>query len=549
MGAFFYVFLMYIKIMFEKESHNDVVIVGSGLAGLHAAYPLVLSGKNVVMLDVGFDESRSLEDGPNVDFPNYRKFEPCQHKVFLGDDLSGIGAYGDDRGHAASMTSGRRKYIARQAEDYLPVKSKDVIITQSLAAGGLSEAWGAVCGFFDEKECDKIGIPYEELRKHYETIIERVGVSGRGTRFSMQPPAIVDDNSMAILEKYNKKKDFFKRRGFLMEQPPLALLTKDFDSRRKTTYRDMDFWDNKGRSVYRGHYTLEKLKAYRNFSYMKDSLVTSVKQDVSGAIVTAKNIQEDTIFHVSGKVVIMAAGAINTTRILLKSFNLFDQKVPIILKNNYLIPSLLLSRLGKVASTHRHSLCQLVLSGMGKNTSIGNVYGQFYSYNSLLLFKLLRFIPLPTPEALATLALIVPALILVDIRFSTGTSPTGFSILRRDARGNDYLKIEYTETKEREEQKKKKIGEIKRALVSLGLFPLKVVRSAFGSASHYAGGIPFSDSPPESGLGVNRYGQLYGAERIYVADTASWNALPAKPPGLTIMANANRIGSYVRDQL
>ena len=541
---------MYIKIMFEKESHNDVVIVGSGLAGLHAAYPLVLSGKNVVMLDVGFDESRSLEDGPNVDFPNYRKFEPCQHKVFLGDDLSGIGAYGDDRGHAASMTSGRRSYVVRSTGEYLPVESEDIVITQSLAKGGLSEAWGAVCGFFDEGECTAVGIPYEEIRKHYATIIERIGVSGNDVHFSMQPPAILDDNNRAILDTYEKKEAFFKQRGFSVEQPPLALLTKDFDSRNKTAYRDMDFWDNKGRSVYRGHYTLEKLKTYKNFTYKKDLLVTHVKYHMSGVTIIAQNIQTgESDLKISGKVVIMAAGAINTTRILLRSFNLFDYKVPIILKNNYLIPSLLLSRLGKVASTHRHSLCQLVLSGMGKNTSIGNVYGQFYSYNSLLLFKLLRFIPLPTPEALATLALIVPALILVDIRFSTGTSPTGFSILRRDARGNDYLKIEYTETKEREEQKKKKIGEIKRALVSLGLFPLKVVRSAFGSASHYAGGIPFSDSPPESGLGVNRYGQLYGAERIYVADTASWNALPAKPPGLTIMANANRIGSYVRDQL
>ena len=540
---------MFIKIM-SKQDSNDVIIVGSGLAGLHAAYPLVLEGKHVVMLDVGFDESAPLEEGSEMNFENYRKSESCQYRVFLGDDLSGIGAYGDDRGHAASMTSGRRKYIARQAEDYLPVKSKDVIITQSLAAGGLSEAWGAVCGFFDEKECDEIGIPYEELRKHYETIIERVGVSGRGTRFSMQPPAIVDDNSMAILEKYNKKKDFFKRRGFLMEQPPLALLTKDFDSRRKTTYRDMDFWDNKGRSVYRGHYTLEKLKAYRNFSYMKDSLVTSVKQDVSGAIVTAKNIQEDTIFHVSGKVVIMAAGAINTTRILLKSFNLFDQKVPIILKNNYLIPSLLFSRLGSMSNAKRHSLCQLVLSGVGRGENVGAIYAQFYSYNSLLLYKLLRYIPLPTPEALSVLSLIVPALVLVDIRFSTNVnSAPGFSTLRKDTLGKEYLEIEYSETKEKEGRKRKKIKEIKRALLALGLLPLKVVRSAFGSTSHYAGGIPFSNTIPSRGLGVNRNGQVYGAERIYVADTASWNALPAKPLGLTIMANANRIGSYVRDNV
>ncbi len=57
---------------------------------------------------------------------------------------------------------------------------------------------------------------------------------------------------------------------------------------------------------------------------------------------------------------------------------------------------------------------------------------------------------------------------------------------------------------------------------------------------------PHSDIPLST-PSVNTRGQVHGAEHIFVADSAAWRSLPAKSPGLTIMANANRVGSHAAE--
>ncbi len=55
-----------------------------------------------------------------------------------------------------------------------------------------------------------------------------------------------------------------------------------------------------------------------------------------------------------------------------------------------------------------------------------------------------------------------------------------------------------------------------------------------GASVHYAGGVE-----------VLQNGALAEHARIYIADSAGWKALPAKPSALTLMANANRVGEEV----
>lgn len=73
-------------------------------------------------------------------------------------------------------------------------------------------------------------------------------------------------------------------------------------------------------------------------------------------------------------------------------------------------------------------------------------------------------------------------------------------------------------------------------LLSLGLYPFFSKTFREGSTSHYAGGVK-----------VDKNGKY--SEGVYVADSAGWLALPAKPIALTIMANANRIGAHIAELL
>jgi hypothetical protein len=91
---------------------------------------------------------------------------------------------------------------------------------------------------------------------------------------------------------------------------------------------------------------------------------------------------------------------------------------------------------------------------------------------------------------------------------------------------------------------------MKRLLRSLGQLPLRTVLPPAGASAHYAGGVPFAaDRAGVFPLEASESGALLKDEGIYIADAATWRALPAKPPTLTIMANANRIGRIVASEL
>src|SRR3989338_6508108 len=94
----------------------DILVIGSGMAALHAVYDATQQGFSVGMLDVGEDEHAPLESDAGASFEETRRENPRQHEIFLGTDFSAIGAGTLDRGHAGSMTSGRRSYIVRNSE-------------------------------------------------------------------------------------------------------------------------------------------------------------------------------------------------------------------------------------------------------------------------------------------------------------------------------------------------------------------------------------------------------------------------------------------------
>jgi hypothetical protein len=153
---------------------------------------------------------------------------------------------------------------------------------------------------------------------------------------------------------------------------------------------------------------------------------------------------------------------------------------------------------------------------------------------------LARYLPLPMPEALSLLSLWTPALVIADIRFP------GFADIARSYALYDGDKIKVHATAALTARQQSDLQDMKRLLRSLRQFPLRTVLPPPGASAHYAGGIPFAgDKAGIFPLEASENGALLKDEGIYIADAATWRALPAKPPTLTIMANANRIGKIV----
>src|SRR5205085_191951 len=127
----------------------DVIVVGSGASGVHAAYPLVEAGCKVAMLDVGNEDTVYGPLIPQTSFVDIRRSDPQQHRYLLGDRLEGIpvGAVG-----TGPQITPPRQYVVRDAAALAPKLSAGFSPLESLALGGLGGAWGAVSFPFIDEE-------------------------------------------------------------------------------------------------------------------------------------------------------------------------------------------------------------------------------------------------------------------------------------------------------------------------------------------------------------------------------------------------------------
>ena len=526
----------------------DVIVVGSGPAGVNAATPLVEAGWNVALVDFGNRETIYAPLIPNQPFSRLRHTDAMQHRYFLGDRFEGL-ASGKVR--VGAQLTPPRQYVHAGVSTWMPVVSESFSAMESLAQGGLGNAWGAGAFSFSDAELAGAGLSAAKMRRHYERVAARIGISGTrddllpffGDCESLMPATALDSNAGRIHSRYLIKRDRFHAAGFYLGRPRLALCTEARSGRGPYGYEDMEFWADFNRSVYRPRWTLEDLCRRPNFAYLDRRFAVSFKENSDGQVcLSAQDADTGRDQTIDARALILAAGTLSTTRIVLRSLGRYDTRVPLVCNPYTYVPVVNLASFGRPASDERCSLAQL--------TSIYTppdgepVQTQFYSYRSLLTFKLLKEAPLGARNALRALRGVMNALGILAINHADSPSPEKSCFLRRGGDGQrDELHIEYRQNPSEYGMHRKHEQAILREFRRLGCWPLTRVRPGHGSSIHYAGTIPISNS--QRPLTCDEHCRLRGTRGVYLADGAVFRQLPAKGLTLSIMANADRVGELV----
>lgn len=455
------------------DSILDVVIVGSGPAGVHAAYPLVEGGVRVAIIDGGVQNTRKQSTCSDEPSPKSNPYDLL-------------------------LKTGR---VFTKTYKLLKIKS-NIEIIQSLGKGGLSEIWHGICDYFTDSELGKIGLPVDAIRKEYQEVANRI-------KLKHKPP--LDLHGKLILEKSGNR----------VYRLPIAY-------------------------PYRTSQIVEGLKRHQNFSYVPEQLVIKVKGKNKWVEIESISTESQKKLHIQARYLILAAGAINTTRILLRSLDLYNCKVPFLTKGHTMFICLNLGALTKRPRTNNTEAGQVSLVCNELDRGLNSFFVQFYRCNPLASEMALRYIPLPKQLASLLFSIIAPYLVIVDIRFPTFVSSKSFCRLKRDSHNNtEVLEISSPEIVSEIKKHKEELKKIKKQILSFGLLPFKTITS--GVTSHYAGGVTHQEKPGR--LSTDSNGKLRRAKRVYIADSSIWGALPAKPPTLTIMANASRVGKHVLQKL
>jgi hypothetical protein len=524
---------------------NDYIIIGSGPSGVQAAQTLVEAGCTVTMIDAGVQPPKAVSF-PGENFQSLRENNADQYKLWLGETMEGLPL--GELGTGSQLTPSR-KFIMHLVKELTPLLSENFFPMESLACGGLGEAWGLGCCAFSDAELLRAGLNITEMRAAYQTVANRIGISYTADDIEpytsngisgTQPAIGIDGNSEKLLNRYRQKKSRLTAQDFFMGIPALALLTQDKDNRKATSSNDLDFYTNQGNSAWRPSVMLEQLKQYPNFTYLPGVLVTHFEERGNRVTIYGSYIHtKESLFEQTASTLILAGNIMGTARIVLRSLQQLNRNIPLLCNPYTYMPCIQWRMLGKKDHVPRTSTAQLALFHDAGKQNADVAMASLYSYSSLMLFRIIQQAPLNFRDARRIMQYLVPAITIAGIHQPDAGGENRYLVLKKEpsAITGDILQANYQLSAAEETLVHQREKKFMKVFGALGLFPLKKINPGHGASIHYAGSLPFSTE--EKPLHLLPNGQLSFTRNIFVADASGFNYLPAKGITFSLMANAH----------
>lgn len=521
----------------------DCIVVGSGPSGVQAAQTLVEGGMQVAMLDVGVHQDQFYEkQSPTADFDHMRKSDRNQHLYLLGKNMESI--HGDWKGREDRLTP-PLAFTKELVEEWQTKSSKEQAFMESLAKGGLGNAWGRGAFTYNTDELKAIGVSPHKWSQYYQQIARRIGISGaKGIGLDLDhtmPPLLLDKNMQTIFQRYKRQSKRWKKKGVYMERTPLAVQNQPDIERPSEQYWDVDFWSLQKSAGYHPGHTLQKLLPKSNFHYLPQHYVYEFRETGGKVVVTAKHVgsKEDKSFHC--RRLILCASVLGTARIVLNSLSQAPRKVPL-LCNAFTYGVWLNARMfGRQNSLKRSSFSQLSIYEREHEQQHFNLLN-LYTYRSLLLSKLIRELPFSFRSSYQLSSIVKEMLVIGGLHLPEEVHVNNFvQLIPCEASPfGKSLDIHY---KHDPRKTKKALTRMNTAMLRWLAIPVLSRATSSGSSKHYAGTFPFAQWPQTFQLADS--GRLHFTQNIYIGDASGFRFLPAKGPTFTIMANAHRIAKEI----
>src|SRR5574340_161559 len=512
---------------------HDTIIVGSGPAGTCAAR--ALRGCSVLMLDVGHQPPDAT--GLEGNLYELRRTRDDLFEELIGREFEGLhNVY--KRNISLKLKAPYMSYIVRNWAQYMHLVPSTVQPVASFALGGLANAWGAGVFRFSDRDLQGFPIEARQLEQYYDDLTAHVGVSGTnddlvryfGEERGLLPPIRLTGLAADLLAGYRANCAYFQKRGMTIGLSRLAVLTVPNNGRVPYQYDNIEIYKPYNTAIYNPVFTLNELVGSGQVMLRTGYLVKGFCERASDIEVTALNLSRGAYETFCCRRLVLAAGTLGTTKIVLESYRDYRSELPILDNPMVCIPLIRLDRIGQALEVNDGALGQLNLvyedARRGDLLQAG-VYGTTGPLRSDVLFQL----PLSIAANLTWIRQLSPAMLLL-LLFYPGVRQRGNYIrLRKD--GALDVNYEWQSPGRAERQ-------IIRVFRKIGYRSAKVLCQypPMGSSLHYAGTLPMKANPSQDETESDR--RLYGPRGRYVADGACFSELPAKNLTFTIMANADR---------
>jgi choline dehydrogenase-like flavoprotein len=521
----------------------DVIIIGSGASGVASA--LEFSSHNIkpLMLDVGYEASETIENDENL----YKLKEKEQTSSFLiGKDFD---YFKKEKQKLPSKLKSPYLDFVTKKPDSFSIKQNNYNVITSYAKGGLANAWGNGLMRFSKDEFDELPISLDDLIPYYEKLELEIGISGRnddlveffGKCDPLQNPLDRSKKTKILYDRYLSRKDKLNKKGTFLGTPRIGVSNNDYDVRDKCKYDNLEFWQPNHKSLYSPSMTLDKLIAEDKLEY-KNSIFVDRWEKVNGIIeVVGYHIDTKKEFRFKTKKLVLAAGTLNTSRIVLKSRKDYKTKLTFFDNPAIQLPIFFPTLIGDTLDIDSFGLIQLNLfykSEILKKNAIGAVL----EITSPMRNEFLDKFPFGIKDNIKFIKYVLPCMMACQVFLPSSKELSAKLSLEE----NGDIIINSKE----DDIPQNLIDEATKKLQELGMMTFSnfAIKVSHGNGIHYGGTLPMSKNPT-SAYQTTIDGELSQDKDIFIVDGSCFGYIPATNYSLSVMANAMRISKKISAEI
>lgn len=524
------------------------IVIGSGPAGVSAAYALVGKGHRVVMLDAGLqlepERARAVEALSTVPPSDWdaRLLAPLKEGVEVtSQGIPLKRSYGSD-------------YPFRIREAAYEIERDDVDIAPSFALGGLSTVWGS--GILPFCDCDMADWPISasDLAEHYRALFSFMPCAAARDDLERHFPLYTEQiadlrpsrQAALFFRDVERRRESLEQGGITVGRTRLAVDPAGDDRWRKPhcAYCGLCLYGCPYRLIYNCQSTVVELRERPGFSYRPNVIVERIEETGGVVVVHGREWIGGAEVRVVGDKAFIGAGTLPTTAIVLRSLEVFDRPVKIQDSMYFLLPMIRFRGVRGVADEHLHTLSQALIIIQDKMICDEYICFSLYTYNDLLE-PVLRKSGGPLGKTFGRLwhDLASRTFILGGYLHSRHSPHINMILRKKGQNGRTTIRLEGIPNPiSRRMARKAGLKLLCHTYDFKGLPVLPFMRfSPPGRGFHCGGSFPMrSIAQPGSS---DRLGRPYGLSSVHIVDAASFPSIPATPITLPIMANAHRIAS------
>ena len=521
-----------------------VYIIGSGPAGVAAAVALTNKGMKVTMLDVGFDLESDKRKLINRLGSKNKDLWDAQSLTMLKGKMSA-----HSQGVKVKYIYGS-DYPYRGMDRYQQIRLSQSKMVRSLAKGGLSNVWGASMLPYQSSDIKDWPIGIEDLEPYYRKVLSFIPQAGAEDDLQSKFPLYSDTNTFcksrqasAFLDDLNSNKNALNDKGFLFGHSRLSVTFEPQGEKSGCNYCGLCLYGCPYGLIYSSSQTLDWLNENPKFNYISGVLVERIVEKKGEVIIHATGIKshEKLVFICS--YLLLAAGTVSSTRILLRSMEAYNQPVVFKHSEHFQIPLLRYDKIDNVMAEELHTLTQIFIELSDKRISEHTIHMQCYGYNDLYqnvlnkMFGPLTNIFKKNVEDFLGKLLIIKGYLHSDISSEIVgyLEPGSNGIFLLKGKPNHMAGTALNKIKSKFSRNKK--------YFNASPLPILTKLSKPGIGNHSGGTFPMKRNPSE--FESDLLGRPYGFKKVHVVDSTVFPSIPATTISFSIMANAHRIDSHI----